>query len=324
MSQPFPAACVYLSGPTASGKTAIALELAKLLDAEIVAMDSMTLYRKLDIGTAKPTPAEREAAPHHLLDLVEPDAEFSQAEYVAAAKNTVDAILARGRIPLFVGGTPLYLKTLLRGMFEGPPADWELRRALEAEARNGPPGRLHAMLHEVDPIAAAKLHANDERRLIRALEVYRSTGMPISAHQSQFEQVREEARGRVFVLDRPREKLYERINARVDTMLADGLLDEVRKLIAEGQAFGRTASQALGYREALEYLAGNTTEAAMVDAIKQNTRRFAKRQLTWFRSLPECRSIPMDDEATPAEVAVRIFEIISESAAKPQANDVRD
>lgn len=308
MSEPFPSECLYLTGPTASGKSAVALELAARLDAEIVAMDSMTLYRRLDIGTAKPTAEEQSRAPHHLLDLVEPEDEFSQAEYVAAARRVVDDILARGKTPLFVGGTPLYLKTLLRGMFEGPAADWNLRRALEAEAEREPPGHLQDILRQFDPKAAEKLHANDTRRLVRAIEVYRLTGVPISTHQSHFEQVRREAIGRVFVLDWPRETLYARINERVDAMIAAGLVDEVRVLLAAGRTFGRTASQALGYREVLDYPAGKLDEPTMVDAIKQNTRRFAKRQMTWFRSLEECTFVPMSEQAEPAEVGAMLVE----------------
>lgn len=320
MSDPFPSECLYLTGPTASGKSAVALELAARLDAEIVAMDSMTLYRRLDIGTAKPTAEEQARAPHHLLDIVEPENEFSQAEYVAAARRVVDDILARGKTPLFVGGTPLYLKTLLRGMFEGPAADWELRRSLEAEAAREPPEHLQALLREFDPQAAAKLHANDTRRLVRAIEVYRLTGVPISVHQSHFEKVRSDAIGRVFVLDWPREHLYARINERVDAMLDAGLLDEVRALLVAGRTFGRTASQALGYREVLDFLAGKMDEPTMVDLIKQNTRRFAKRQLTWFRSLQECTFVPMSDGATPADVAAKICGWLSQTAANPQAS----
>lgn len=298
MSAPFPAQCVYLTGPTASGKTAVGVELARLLGAEIVAMDSMTLYRGMDVGTAKPTAAERDAVPHHLLDVLDPHEEFSQAEYAAAARREVDAILARGRVPLFVGGTPLYLKTLLRGMFEGPAADWDLRKSLHAEARRQSVGWLHQQVALVDPAAAAKLHANDERRLIRALEVYRLTGKPISEHQRQFERPRDEAQGRVFVLDWPREELHGRIDARVDAMLADGLVDEVGRLAALPRGLSRTAGQALGYREVL---------AGEIDAIKPHTRQFAKRQLTWFRSLAECRWIEMTDKPNPARVAQRIY-----------------
>jgi tRNA dimethylallyltransferase len=306
MSDPFPAQCVYLTGPTASGKTAVGAELARLLGAEIVAMDSMTLYRGMDVGTAKPTAEEREAVPHHLVDVLDPHEEYSQAEYAAAARRVVEEIVSRGRIPLFVGGTPLYLKTLLRGMFEGPAADWELRKRLQAEAREQSPDWLHQQVAAVDPAAAAKLHANDERRLIRALEVFQLTGKPISEHQQQFDRPQSEAR-RVFVLDWPREVLHERIDARVDAMLAAGLLDEVRRLAAAPQTLSRTARQALGYRELLEHLSGETTLDEAVADIKTHTRQFAKRQLTWFRSLEECRWIKMSENYNAIRTAQHVW-----------------
>lgn len=307
MSEPFPAQCVYLSGPTASGKTAVGVELARLIGGEIVAMDSMTLYRGMDVGTAKPTADEREAVPHHLLDILDPHEDFSQAEYAVAARRVVDDVVARGKIPLFVGGTPLYLKTLLRGMFEGPAADWEFRKRLQSEAREHPPDWLQQQVAAVDPAAATKLHANDERRLIRALEVFRLTGKPISEHQQHFNQPRTDVTNRVFVLDWPRDELHRRIDVRVDAMIAAGLVDEVRRLAAAPQALSRTARQALGYREVLEHLAGDATWDDAVAAIKTHTRQFAKRQLTWFRSLAECRWIKVSGEPDPRRIAQRIY-----------------
>lgn len=307
MSDPFPAQCVYLTGPTASGKSAVGVELARLLGADVVAMDSMTLYRGMDVGTAKPTAAERTAVPHHLVDVLDPHEEFSLADYAVAARREVDAILARGRLPLFVGGTPLYLKTLLRGMFIGPAADWELRKLLQAEARRQSPDWLHQQVAVVDPTAAAKLHANDERRLVRALEVYRLTGTPISVHQRQFEEPRVDAAGRVFVLDWPRDELHRRIDVRVDRMMADGLLEEVRRLAASPHGLSRTARQALGYRELLEYLEVGGDLDAVVTAIKAHTRQFAKRQLTWFRSLAECRRFELTDMVGSSDTARQIY-----------------
>jgi tRNA dimethylallyltransferase len=307
MSNPFPAQCLYVTGVTAAGKTQIGIELAKLVGGEIIAMDSMTVYRGLDIGTAKPTAEERAAAAHHLLDVVEPAAEFSQAEYAAAARAAVDDVLARGKLPIFVGGTPLYLKTLLRGMFEGPPANWEFRRRMEEQAAREEPGWLQKKLAEVDPQAAAKLHANDIRRLVRALEVYALTGVPISEHQKHFEHVRSEAKGRVFVIDWPRERMMIRINERVDAMIAAGLVDEVRRLQATGTGLGRTARQALGYREVLEHLADRITHKQMVEAAKTHTRQFAKRQLTWFRSLGECSWISIFGDFDPRKTAQKIY-----------------
>ncbi len=303
--------CWYLSGPTAGGKTAIGLELARRLDAQIVSLDSMALYRGLDVGTAKPTPAERRIVPHHLIDLIEPEAEFSLVQYLAAAERCVAEIHARGRQALFVGGTPLYLKALLRGIFEGPPADWELRRRWQSQAEERGPLWLHEQLAAVDPAAAARLHPNDARRLIRALEVYEKTGRPISQWQQQFDAARPAEECRVFVLDWPREALYARINFRVDAMFAAGLVAEVESLLAAGRQLSLTARQALGYREVLEYLAGQRDLAETIALVKTRTRQFAKRQLTWFRSLSECRWIPMTASLKPAETAQRIFEIAS-------------
>jgi tRNA dimethylallyltransferase len=266
----------------------------------------MAVYRGLDIGTAKPTPEERQAVAHHLIDLVDPDQEFSLAEYLEAAEKAAAEIAARGREVLFVGGTPLYLKALLRGIFEGPPADWELRRRLQSEAREHGPNWLHARLAAVDPAAASRLHANDSRRLIRALEVFEKTGRPISVWQQQFERARPAEACKVFVLDWPRETLYARIDARVERMFAAGLAAEVEAVLKAGKRFGRTARQALGYRETLEFLEGQRGLEETIELVKTRTRQFAKRQLTWFRSLSECRWIAMDESLTPADVAEKI------------------
>jgi tRNA dimethylallyltransferase len=305
--------CCFLTGPTASGKSAIAVDLARWIGGEILSLDSMAVYRSLDIGTAKPSPAERQAVPHHLLDLLEPTEDFSVAQYVVAADQAVQQILERGRRPLFVGGSPLYLKAILRGLFDGPPADWKFRRELEELARHDGAGALHARLTAVDPTAADRLHPNDTRRLIRALEVYHRTGRPISSFQTQFATSRDADVCRVFVLDWSRDELHRRINARVDSMLAAGWLDEVRGFLAPGKPLSRTASQAVGNREILEHLAGERALAETVDLIKQRTRQFAKRQLTWLRSLPECRWIAVANPFDPAAVAKRIAE--SDNAA---------
>ena len=308
MFSPIPATCWFLTGPTAAGKTTVGAELARRLHAEIISLDSMAVYRGMDIGTAKPTLDERRAVPHHLIDLVDPREEFSLAQYLAAAEECTGEIRARGREVLFVGGTPLYLKGLLRGIFEGPPADWALRKRLEEEARRHPPGFLHQELARVDPDAAKRLHPNDTRRLVRALEVYQKTGQPISRVQRQFAVGRPAEACRVFVLDWPREELYRRINHRVDAMFAGGLVEEVRKLLAADRPLGKTASQALGYREVIEHLRGDSDLPETIELVKTHTRQFAKRQGTWFRSLSECRYVPIGGSAAPAEVAERIVE----------------
>jgi tRNA dimethylallyltransferase len=303
MTTPITRDCWFLTGPTASGKTAVGIELAKILGAEIISLDSMALYRRLDIGTAKPTAAEQAAVPHHLIDVIEPEDEFSQAQYVASAEACVTELRQRDRETLFVGGTPLYLKSLLRGIFAGPPADWELRHRWEAAAREHGPEWLHAQVERIDSASARKLHPRDKRRLIRVLEVYEKTGQPISELQQQFDRARAAEACRVFMLEWPREELSARIDARVDAMFAAGLVEEVERLLDEQRQLSRTARQAVGYREVLEHLAGERGLAETIALVKTHTRQFAKRQETWFRSLSEVRRVPMKADFDPIEVA---------------------
>jgi tRNA dimethylallyltransferase len=309
--------CWFLTGPTASGKSAVGVELAERLRAEIVSMDSMSLYRGMDIGTAKPTAEQRRAAPHHLIDIIQPWEEYSLAQYIAAAEKCVGEIAGRGRKVLFVGGTPLYLKGLLRGIFEGPAADENFRRTLSEEAKRHAPEWLQEELKKVDPAAAARLHPNDVRRLIRALEVFHLTGRPISDWQKQFEIGRSAEECKVFVLDWPREELHRRIERRVEEMFESGLVEEVRELVGQGSNLSKgmnenenrvelsmrqvenlsylskTARQGVGYREVVEHLEGRHTLQETIELVKTHTRQLAKRQYTWFRSLSECRFIPV-------------------------------
>jgi tRNA dimethylallyltransferase len=297
----------YLTGPTAAGKTAVGIELARRVGAEIVSLDSMAIYRGMDIGTAKPTAGERGEVPHHLIDVRDPTEDFSVADHLDVADEAVREIVARAKQPLFVGGTALYLKALLRGLFSGPPADWNLRAELEELARISGVEALHARLQAADPVAAKKLHPNDVRRIIRALEVHHATGTPISALQEQFDKGRPASECRVFVLDWPREVLDERIRKRVDQMFAAGLVHEVQTLLdLPPSTLSRTAAQAVGYRETIEHLRGERDLPATIELVKLRTRQFAKRQMTWFRSLSECRWIGMSDPLDPAEIAERI------------------
>lgn len=298
--------CWFLVGSTASGKTEVAPALAETIGAEIISLDSMAIYRGMDIGTAKPSPVARQRVPHHLLDLIEPTAEFNVTEYVALAQAKVSEIRARGRQVLFAGGTPLYLKSLLRGLLAGPGADWEFRAQVEEELRDVGVASLHARLQQVDPLAAAKLHPHDKRRIIRALEYNKLTGQLISHHQTQFEEGLPSDRCRVFVLAWPRPQLHERINARVDRMFDDGLVAETDGLIQRHGALSRTAMQAVGYREVLEHLEGARDLSVTVDACKARTRQFARRQETWFRSLSECRWLDQQPNQSPQAIADRV------------------
>jgi tRNA dimethylallyltransferase len=214
--------CWFLTGATAVGKTAVGIALARRIGAEIVSLDSMAIYRGMDIGTAKPTAAQRAEVPHHLLDIVDPEEEFSVAQYVEAAARVVDDIRSRGREVLFVGGTPLYLKSLLRGLFDGPPANWQLRQEIADELQSVGQAALHDRLAQIDPLAAANIHPHDTRRLIRALEVYRATGEPISHQQLQFDEGRPADECRVFALRRARSESHARIEVRVEGMIEAG------------------------------------------------------------------------------------------------------
>ena len=274
--------CWFLSGPTAAGKTALALHLAGRLDAEIVSVDSMAVYRGLDIGTAKPSPAEQAAVPHHVIDLVSPAESFSVACWLTAAAAAVEAIRARGRRILFVGGTPLYLRALRDGLAPLPPGDPAFRAALEAEARRDGTHALHARLATIDPAAASRIHPHDAKRIIRALEVAHSTGRPLSAAFAPAPHPVFDSQ--LLVVDLPRRLLYDRIDRRVEAMFARGLVDETRAAAALPGGIGPTARQAPGYTEALDVLAGTLSLPAAIRRTQDRTRQLAKRQLTWLRS----------------------------------------
>jgi tRNA dimethylallyltransferase len=286
--------CWYLTGPTGTGKSKVGLALARSLDAEIISMDSMAVYQEMDIGTAKLAPEDRDGIPHHLLDVVDPSENYSLAQYVKEAADKIAEIQMRNKNVLFVGGTPLYLKAMLRGIFEGPPADQEFRRELQRKMQGQPPQVLHDLLKKIDPVSATRLHPNDIKRVVRALEVFEKTKRPISEFQKQFDVGTPAERCNVYVLQMQRELLYTRINKRIDRMIYDGLLEEVKMLSKRNFRVGTSARQALGYKELFDYLEGKSTYPQAVEYIKQNTRNFAKRQETWFRSLCECRFIPAD------------------------------
>ena len=277
-----PPLLIALVGPTAAGKSALALRLAEGHGGEIVSCDSLQVYRGLDVGSAKPTPAERSRVPHHLLDVVAPDEPFSAADYARRAREALASIRERGAAPLVVGGTGLYLRALLRGLFAGPSRDEPLRARLEAMAARHGERRLHRWLARVDPASAARIEAADRVRVVRALEVFYKTGRPLSGHH---EDGAEPLRGftvRLLGLAPPRERLRAAVEARTDRMLAEGLVEETRRLIARYGAEVRPL-QSIGYRQAAAVVRGALGVVEARRDIVKETMRYAKRQMTWFR-----------------------------------------
>jgi tRNA dimethylallyltransferase len=272
---------IVIVGPTAVGKTALAVELCQRYNGEIVSADSRQIYRGMDIGTAKPTPAEQAAARHHLIDLIEPDQTLGVAEYQSLAYAAIEDILRRGRLPFLVGGSGQYVHAVVKG-WQVPrvPPDYALRAALEAEAKRIGAYALHARLAALDPQAAARIDYRNVRRVIRALEVCLKTGQPISAQQGAQPPPYHILQ---IGLTMPREQLYRRIDARIERMMAEGLLDEVRRLMAQGYHLDLPAMSGLGYRQLSEYLTGQISLEEAVHRIKKATRRFVRQQYNWFR-----------------------------------------
>ncbi|WP_170302526.1 tRNA (adenosine(37)-N6)-dimethylallyltransferase MiaA [Desulfosarcina widdelii] len=277
---------VVVCGPTGSGKTGLAIGLAQQFGGEIVGADSMQIYRTMDIGTAKPTPAEQAQAAHHMIDILDPDEDFDAAMYADAADRAIDGIVGRDRLPLVVGGTGFYIKALVYGLFEEGPSDPEIRRRLKRSVQSEGSAALHRRLAVLDDRAAARIHPNDAYRIVRALEVFEITGQPLSDFQRQhrFQDQRFDA---LFLgVTWPRPILYDRIDRRVDRMMDQGLEAEVRGLLARGYGPQLKSMQSLGYRHLTAFIDGRTSLDETVRTLKRDHRRYAKRQLTWFRANP--------------------------------------
>ncbi len=287
---------VCVVGPTASGKTALSIELAKELQGEIVSCDSMQIYRGMDIGTAKPTHDEMQGIVHHMLSVIEPSENYSAARYVEDAGKITDDIIARGKLPIIVGGTGLYVDSLVRGtQFAEFREDKKLRDELFALYEKNGAGYMHKMLSKVDPERAKQIHENNVKRVIRALEVYNATGKTITEHDEKTKEAPPKYNAcYIGLMFDERERLYERINLRVDKMIEDGLLDEVKKLLDSGISPLSTAMQAIGYKELVEYYDGKCTLGEAAENIKQASRRYAKRQMTWFRRNKDINWLAVD------------------------------
>lgn len=272
---------VIIIGPTAVGKTNYAIKLAKAKNKEIISADSMQVYKNMDIGTAKPSKKEQQGIFHHLLSIKKPDESWTVADFISECRKKIKLILKKGKLPIVVGGTGLYINALLQGFsFPIIEADPEYRKKLYKQDSL----KLYEKLNQIDPAAAKKIHPNDKKRIVRALEVFHKTGKPISQAQNK-NPLSKEYDIQIKFLDLPREKLYERINQRVDNMIKKGLINEVKKLKAKGYDKNFPSMQGLGYKEILDYLDNKTTKEAAIDLIKQKTRNFARRQLVWFRRI---------------------------------------
>ncbi len=301
---------LVIVGPTAVGKSRVALKVAEKVPLEIISADSMQVYRGMDIGTAKPTPEERRRVVHHLVDILDPDQEFSVADFKGEVETLIPEINRRGRIPALVGGTGLYIDAVLKGyIFPDLAKDQELRKKLREEAESRGSRHLHQKLAQVDPAAAKHIHPNDARRIIRALEVYQKTGKPLTALEGKRNGGQYDTLS--FGLTMDRGTLYQRIEKRVEQMIQDGFLDEVTALYEAGCRADSVAMQALGYRELLDYLRGLVTWEETVRLIKRNTRRFAKRQYTWFRRNKEIRWIKLDEGKGVEDAAKEIVRAIA-------------
>jgi tRNA dimethylallyltransferase len=313
----------FLAGPTAAGKSAIALALAEKIGGEIITVDSMQVYRGLDIGTAKPTAEERVRVPHHLIDVCDLTAPFDAAKFVQLAQKAVAEIQSRGKTPIFCGGTGLYFKAFLEGLGEAPPGDEKLRAELEAMS----PAKLLAELRQRDPVAYEKIDKQNPRRVIRAVEVIRLTGKPFSAQRSRWGETPGEpaspdssgSRGRsphqpnlpagsFFCFTRSPKDLHRRINVRVDEMFQLGLVDETRELLKHGLAENKFAMQAIGYRQVAEHLRGERGLTETIELVKIKTRQFAKRQLTWFRRHGNCEWIELQPDETAIKAVAKLFQ----------------
>lgn len=280
---------VVILGPTASGKSALAMSVAERLDAELMSVDSMQVYRGMDVGTAKPTPDEQARVRHHLIDVIDPDQPFTVAQFVERADRVIAAAAAAGRTLVVTGGTPLYYKALFEGLFDGPAADPAVRAKLAESSAD----KLHARLTTVDPAAAARIHVNDGRRLLRALEVYEITGRPISDHQRQWDAPHRHA-AVWFGLNWDKDVLNRRINARVKAMLAGGWVVETRGLIERYGTLSQTAGEATGYAELIQHVGGQLSLDDAGERIKIATRQLARRQTKWFRRWPQVNWLPGD------------------------------
>ncbi len=304
---------ICIAGPTASGKTALAIALAKEVNGEVISCDSMQIYRGMDIGTAKPTKEEMQGIVHHMLDVADPSEDFSVSRYCEMATPILEDILARGKTPIIVGGTGLYMDALIKGNSFAPYPSTGMREKLEAQADKDGMEAMLNLLRSIDPDAAEKLHLKDRKRVLRALEVYYETGETITSHNTKTQQLPPKYKPYWFAItDSDRSVLYNRIDRRVDIMLDNGLLDEIQDLLASGVSAKCTAMQAIGYKEFVGALSGNCSINEAAQQVKQASRHYAKRQLTWFRRNPDIHWIQRIPGDTTEKILVSLRQIMAD------------
>lgn len=298
---------IAIIGCTGSGKGALGRAFARRVGGEIISLDSMKVYRRMDVGTAKPSKEILAEIPHHLVDVVEPSEDFSVASYIALAEAAMSDIQDRSKPVIFIGGTVLYLKALTEGLFEGPGADEAIRKRLRGIAESEGSGALHRRLGEVDAIAADRIHVNDLRRIIRALEIFELTGRPISELQEQWDTEQKRHEFLLFGLRRELEDQNHRTNERVRRMIEAGLVDEVRGLLCESAPLSKTARQAVGYAEIIKHLEGEVSLADAIEMIKINTRQFAKSQRTWLRRFRDLEWVDLQPESDAEQIVTQLL-----------------
>ncbi len=299
---------VVIVGPTAVGKSRVAVEVAKVFETEVLTADSRQVYRGMDVGTDKPPLEERQGIPHRLIDLVDPDESFNAGLYRRQAIDEIERLYRDHRLPLVVGGTGLYIRTLLKGLCDAPPADPIVRAALKREAEDQGHDRLYARLVDVDPVTASRLHPRDESKVIRALEVYQLSGRRMSEFQQEHGFSERPFSALTIGLNRDRDVLYRRIEERIDWQLAHGLTEETKRLLDQGYQRESAAMKGLGYRQMAEHLAGEYDAAEMVRRFKRDTRRFSKRQMTWFRKEPGLQWLTIEESESVQRTAARVIE----------------
>lgn len=302
---------IMIIGVTASGKGTLAFELARQIEARILSIDSMKVYRRMDIGTAKPEPARRRQVPYHLIDVVQPSESFSVGRYLELADAAIEQIQSANQPVIAAGGTALYIKALLYGLFQGPDQDAEIREHLRRIIEKNGLGYLHDKLSYIDPDAAGRIHPNDAKRIIRALEVYELTGKPITKLQKQFDAEAARHNWQIIGLRRDKDTQSRRINLRVKIMMEKGLVEEVKSLLELPEGLSDQARAAIGYAEIIDYLQGKYDLEKAVELIKRNTRRLAKNQRTWFKTFKNVNWLDIEPDETPEQILERVKKLLN-------------